>query len=355
MLIGFWSLLGLISTTQVYYLYQSWNPVPFTRVLLWQCLDWYFWVPATPLILWLGGKFTLERRNLIRAIPIHLASAVMLSVAHLAASTMTGRLVDAPRYSEKPFTDILQTLLLKYLQLDLVTYFGILAAGFAFDYYRRYREGQLIASQLETKLAKAQLEALKMQLHPHFLFNTLHAVGVLVRKRETKGALRMLTGLSSLLRVTLDSAGKQLVPLRQELDFLKRYLKIEQIRFRERLEVKMHIDDNVLNARVPNLALQPLVENAIRHGIAPRPDGGTIDIIARRVGAGLRMEVRDNGVGLAEDSAEFSGVGLGNVRARLEQLYGPQHRFEIADHEGGGVAAIVEIPLVFEDNADSDE
>lgn len=348
--LALWTLPGLVSSTQVYYIQQRYEPIGLGNALLWQMAGWYFWLPATPLVLWLGRRFPLDRSTmsygaLAWSVAVHVAAALALAVPHMALSTLAGRLAGAPHYGDMSFTHITTMLLLKHVHLDLVTYVGVLAAGVAFDYYRRYRAGLLIASTLEAKLVQAQLEALKMQLHPHFLFNTLHAIGVLVRKQDTKGALGMLTGLAGLLRATLDSAGKQLVPLEQELAFLERYLRIEETRFGDRLHVVTDIDPEMLGALVPNLALQPLVENAIRHGIAPRVDGGTIEIRAQRQGDRLLLQVSDDGVGLAEDSAEYHGVGLGNVRARLQQLYGKAHRFEIADRTGGGVFAIMEIPL----------
>src|SRR5690606_22309144 len=169
-------------------------------------LGWYFWVPATPLVLYLGRRFPLERGSLTRSIPVHLATALALAVPHMMVAALAGAYWGTAKHQQVPLLEMTESLFIRHVHLDLVTYGGVLAAGYAMDYYRRYREGQLIASQLETKLVQAQLEALKMQLHPHFLFNTLHAVGVLVRKSDTKNALRMLIGLSELLRLTLDNA-----------------------------------------------------------------------------------------------------------------------------------------------------
>src|SRR5262249_40591374 len=189
---------------------------------------------------------------------------------------------------------------------------------------------ELKASQLEARLAQAQLQALKMQLHPHFLFNTLHAISALMRK-DVEEADRMITRLSDLLRLTLENVGAQEATLRQELEILGRYLEIEQRRFGDRLQVKMEIEPETLDARAPNLILQPLVENAIRHGIAPRSAPGLIEIRASRAGDKLELQVRDNGVGLPTDHREpiKEGVGLANTRARLEQLYGAAYRFEV--------------------------
>jgi sensor histidine kinase YesM len=232
------------------------------------------------------------------------------------------------------------------LPSTLFTYWAILGVIYAFNYYRKYRQHELKASHLETQLAQAQLQALKMQLHPHFLFNTLHAISSLMRK-DVEAADSMITRLSDLLRLTLENTGVQEVTLRQELEFLERYLEIEQTRFRDRLQVRMEIEPDTLDARVPNLILQPLVENAIRHGIAPRSAPGWIEIRAARDGETLQLQVRDNGPGLPPIGQPTlkEGVGLANTRARLEQLYGAAQNFELSNREEGGLLVSLTLPF----------
>jgi LytS/YehU family sensor histidine kinase len=210
------------------------------------------------------------------------------------------------------------------------------------EYYRRFRERELRASQLETRLAAARLEALRAQLQPHFLFNTLHAISALMN-RDVEAAERMLARLSDLLRLTLDSAGEPMVPLKRELEFLAGYLEIEQTRFADRLTVQMNVEPDALDAPVPSLLLQPLVENAVRHGIAPRATPGRIEIRARRADGALHIEIEDNGRGLPREMRE--GLGLSNTRARLEQLYGPAHRFELRAAKGDGSGTLVQLVL----------
>jgi LytS/YehU family sensor histidine kinase len=207
-------------------------------------------------------------------------------------------------------------------------------------------------AQLETRLAHARLEALKMQLHPHFLFNTLNAVSVLVRKGENRAAVRMIAGLSDLLRLALDRSGAQEVTLEEEMHFLDRYLTIEKIRFGDRLRVSVDVPRDALDARVPNLVLQPLVENAIRHGIAPVPGAGRLDIRADVHGKTLRLRVLDDGAGVdgAPPASAGGGVGLRNTRERLRQLYGDRFRLELLPGRGRGTEAVLEIPLRFEEN-----
>jgi LytS/YehU family sensor histidine kinase len=211
-------------------------------------------------------------------------------------------------------------------------------------YYRESRDRALRASQLETKLVEAQLKALQQQLHPHFLFNTLHAISALMH-RDVDAADRTLMRLSDLLRLTLENIGHQEITLKTELEFLSKYLQIEQTRFADRLFVRFDIQPDTLDTLVPNLILQPLVENAIKHGVARKAGPGHIDISARREGDKLWMEVRDDGVGLSEDAltALQKGIGVSTTRARLQHLFGADHRFEFR-RQAPGLAVIVAIP-----------
>ncbi|MBO0800759.1 MAG: histidine kinase, partial [Blastocatellia bacterium] len=221
----------------------------------------------------------------------------------------------------------------------------------AINYYRGYRERELMASNLETRLVEAQLDALRMQLHPHFLFNTLNSISVLMR-RDIEAADRMLLQLSHLLRVTLARNAAHEIKLGQELEILERYLEIEQIRFQDRLTVRKEIDSTALDALVPQLFFQPLVENAIRHGIAERETGGVIVISAARQNGQngqnemLRLEVRDNGPGLSSSREDLiEGVGLSNTRSRLAYLYGSESRFAVGNAEGGGMIVSAAFPV----------
>ena len=215
---------------------------------------------------------------------------------------------------------------------------------------RRYSEATRESAQLQVRLDQAQLQALKLQLQPHFLFNTLNAITALVHT-DPSAAERMVSGLSELLRVSLGSAGEQEVPLERELEVLQHYLDIQQVRFQDRLHVSFNVDDDAGRAYVPNLLLQPLVENAIKHGIGPRAAAGHIVISARRQNGALALEVNDDGVGEPIDAARREGVGLGNSRARLQSLYGDGHRFEVGPANGSakegrrGFRVYIEIPF----------
>jgi LytS/YehU family sensor histidine kinase len=196
-------------------------------------------------------------------------------------------------------------------------------------YYREAQDRAVATAKLETKLVETQLQTLQSQLHPHFLFNTLHAISTLMHSNVDQ-ADRMLSRLGALLRMTLDNVGQQEVSLKDELDFLEGYLEIEQTRFRDRLTVKFDVPPETLDALVPWMLLQPLVENAIKHGISPQPGPGTIELLARRENARLVVEVKDDGVGLTQDAltALQSGIGLSTTRARLNHLFGRDYQFE---------------------------
>jgi len=229
---------------------------------------------------------------------------------------------------------------------ELLVYWIIVLTSHAAGYYRRYREGELRASQ-------AQLQALKMQLHPHFLFNSLHSVSALIHK-DPEAADRMITRLGDFLRMTLDNAATQEVGLRKELEFLNCYLAIEGIRFNDRLTTEVKVDPRALDCRVPNLILQPIVENAIRHGVAPRSAPGRVEVSAERVGDKLRLRVKDDGPGIQSAKSNGvgsrGGVGLANTRARLEHLYGKAYRFEMTNDPRGGLVVTLELPAVADTN-----
>ena len=232
----------------------------------------------------------------------------------------------------------------------LLTYWVIVLSSHAFNYHKSFRKGELKAAELRTQLAQAQLEALKMQLHPHFLFNTLHSISALLNK-DVDAARTMISRLGDFLRMTLENAGTQEVPLQQEIEFLNGYLDIERIRFQDRLTTNVDIDPSVLHVQVPNLILQPIVENAMRHAIATNSNLGRIEITATPRNGMLRIQVKDNGPGVAGVPTAGNlkqGVGLANTRARLERLYGSNHRFELANEPTGGFVVTLEIPRVSE-------
>jgi LytS/YehU family sensor histidine kinase len=230
--------------------------------------------------------------------------------------------------------------------IDLIIASLIVVAVHALLYYQNFRASELAQSSLKTQLAHAQLRALKMQIHPHFLFNTLHSISSLVLEDPPK-ANSMIARLGDFLRLTLENSNQQLVTLKEETEFLRCYLEIEQVRFGDRLTVAFELEPRTLSAQVPHLILQPVVENAIQHAIAPCAMRGHINIEARQLNSSLRLEVRDNGPGITSnrDLRGAEGVGLTNVRARLNQIYESDFRLELINGNDGGLAVVMEIPF----------
>jgi sensor histidine kinase YesM len=277
-------------------------------------------------------------------VPLHLAASAAFSLIYMVLRAVLGQVQDWFGGHTIAFWQAFQPLLVKSFHYNLLIYWVILNVAHAFDFYREARERELRTSELERHLAQARLQALQMQLNPHFLFNTLHAISALMHK-DVELADRMIARLSDLLRYALESTDAQEVSLEQELDFLERYLEIEQTRFGDRLVVHREIDPHALDARVPNLILQPIVENAIRHGIEPHARHGQIRLSARRDNGVLHLEVQDNGKGLPPDHGPMEeGVGLSNTRARLEELYGDRYRFEFRNAKEGGLIVHMVIP-----------
>jgi sensor histidine kinase YesM len=313
--------------------------------------SWYVLALLLPGILWLAWRFPFDDGGWRVAVPVHTAASIVFTAVHLAGASW---LSDYVLMNDMPlsFGRNLARLLGIYFVIDLFFYWFILGAYYMRQYWRRLRERErqaaqlaLKASRLETSLTRAHLEALRMQLNPHFLFNTLNAISVLAMKGEKQAVVRTLTLLSDLLRVSLESS-EQVVALREEIALLERYLEIEQTRFRDRLTVDFDLQPDALDAEVPTLVLQPLVENAIRHGISRTPGPGRVHISASVADGRLRLTVRDTGPGL-QDEAETagSGIGLANTRARLEQLYGGDYLMQLENAVGGGAQVAIELPF----------
>ncbi len=356
MILAFWTLLGVFFGIQLYLVnaLEYRHPIPWRQALFWALSDWYIWAALSPVVWWLARLFHLSRESWTQDLRVHLPACVIVALCHPLLLAVVSQLFGWKSEPPMTFFERFQGAFAIKFHWNLVTYWVIVGVSLALDYYRKYRERELATAQLEARLAQAQLEALKMQLHPHFLFNTLHAISALMYS-DLDAADRMLARLSELLRLTLRNVGAQEVTLKQELDFLERYLEIEQTRFADRLSVRMDIDPAALEAQVPNLLLQPLVENAIRHGIAPREEAGRIEIYARRVNGTLQLQVRDDGPGLSEgqELKPNEGIGLANTRARLQQLHGAAQRFELRNGADGGLVVSVTIP--FKTQADEDE
>ena len=340
-----WTVIGMLFATQ-FYISSSrlGRPVSWWYAVNYALFDWYVFALLSLPVVAISKRFPVDRATWQVAIFLHLLGSAIFSFCFIVLRAWVAQVQGWFTGQPAEFLDAFQLLLVKSFHFNLLIYWVILTVGHAFNYYREVQERELRTSELERHLAQARLQALQMQLNPHFLFNTLHAISALMHK-DVEAADRMIARLSDLLRYALESTDAQEVSLRQELAFLERYLEIEQTRFGERLVVHKEIDSDALDARVPNLILQPLVENAIRHGIEPHAKHGEIRLSARLGQGQLRLEVRDNGGGLKKGTqSPREGVGLSNTRARLAELYGTDCRFELSNADGGGFVVRLVIP-----------
>ena len=350
-IIAVWAVLGVIYAGPIYLEvraekmgHAAW------RIFSWGILTWLAWAPLTPAMIWLARRFSLVGAAWKRSLLVHLPAFVLISMAHSAAATaiaLTIRPFDDMGDSPMEFWPRFLSRTQGSFGSNLLVYGAVIGICYALDYYRKYREREFLASRLEAQLAQAQLDSLRMQLHPHFLFNTLNSIVGLVRDNKNLAAVNMLVGLSDLLRHTLEHSSRQEVELREELNFIKLYLSIQEMRFSDRLRIELDIDPATSKALVPNLILQPLTENALRHGIARSASSGMVGIRSAVEDGHLRLTVYDNGAGLPDDwqLKGSAGIGLANTVARLQQLYEEDHRFDIRNREGGGVEAVILMPL----------
>jgi two-component system, LytTR family, sensor kinase len=352
-----------VTASQQYLAMRAENePIAWTRAFFGRAPYWYTWALFAPLVAWLGQRVPIERPHAFVRGAVHFVLATAVSILH--STVQFGIAFAASNEARASWAAVWWRTALGWLFVNVIAYAAILGASYALAYHRKFREGQLAASQLSEQLVRAQLQALRMQLNPHFLFNAMNTIAMLVRKERNADAVRMLAGLSALLRQVLDDAGGHEVTLRDELDFIERYLAIEEVRFQDRLRVTVTVPPHLQHALVPNLVLQPLVENAIRHGISRRVGAGRIDIDARADDGMLTLSVRDDGPGVGNgrvpdialdeegDTNGESGVGLRNTRLRLDQLYGAKGRLDLRDHPNGGAVAVVVLPLTLSSAAD---
>jgi two-component system LytT family sensor kinase len=348
-----WTVIGLFFFSQaVTQKFVSHEPTPWWHYLVSWMVGVHIWALLTPFIVWLARRFPIERRNWLRRTALHLIVSVVISLSQLAVEgAILYRLGVFPTFMTGFVPTYLFLLIIGFHQ-GVVTYFMVLGIEYGISYYRQYQERtqqalrlELKTSELKQQLAHAQLGALKMQLQPHFLFNTLNAIMVLVRQQKGGQAEEMLARLSDLLRCVLEDVEAQEVPLRRELEYLQLYLSIEQVRFPDRLHAEISADTAIQDAAVPQMGLQPIVENAIRHGIGQSSSAGRIQITAARASDRLVIKVEDDGPGLADETLSHSGgIGLANTRARLQQLYGDAASLSVENGERGGAVVTMVLP-----------
>jgi len=359
--LGVWTFLALAYAITIYESYRSTgSSVSFLTVLGMQSSQILTYVPLTPLAFALAYRYQIQRNYWARNLLVLLAGGLIFTVAQVALRGMTPYAFWDPqvRHWVSAFAWDAQThgLRIRWFMFERIfltnvvddvvtTYLPIVLVAHVASYYQRLRERELRTSQLQAQLEKARLQSLKSQLQPHFLFNTLNSISALMLT-NVEAADRMITRLGDLLRISLETAGTQMTTLSRELEFVNCYIEIEKVRFEERLKVTIDVAPETLDASVPHLLLQPLVDNAIKHGISRLMSGGEIRISARQDAADLRLEVRDNGPGFREPGhSSTGGVGLKITRERLETIYGRNQSMELLSLPDGGVAAQVCIPL----------
>ena len=333
-----WTVLALLSLVQSVLVSISFgNEIDWTRNITLRFADWYSCAIFTPVFFWATRRWPIERARLGTRVPLHLAITLGCVVAKYA--------LYAPifRYAIGQSTPTFQDLLLRSVISETIAFGAMAGVVHAMEYYKRYRDRERLALQLQARLSDAQLDALRMQLNPHFLFNTLNAATTLLH-RDALAADMMLTRLGELLRLTLRADPAHETTLRDELALLERYLDIMRVRFSDRVTVTTDIAPGVLDALVPSFVLQPIVENAFEHGVARLQRPGTIVVSARAEGDRLVLVVRDNGDG-ARDERAAGGVGLTNTRHRLRELYGDAGTLAMAHDGDAGTSVEIRLPL----------
>lgn len=343
LLLSIWTAVSLASLASGLLQYRvAGAPVPWSRLIS-DVAGWYLWLALLPIAWVASHRFPLERARLRTSLPANLLLALAAASAYAVLVVLKNQLV-VNLATGTWRLDLLYTVTGYFfggLPLYLLTYGLLVACLHASSYYRRLRQRELLTTRLEARLAESHLQILKMQLDPHFLFNSLNAIATLIAD-DPDAAEAMVDRLARFLRLTLAAERQQEVALRRELEFLHLYIDLEKVRFGHRLEVELRIDAETLPAQVPHLVLQPLVENAVRHGMTAR--GLRVAVIARRRrGDRLELAVEDDGAGPSSNSGE--GVGLTNVRRRLEHLYGAEQTFLLAARPAGGAAARMTLPF----------
>jgi two-component system LytT family sensor kinase len=312
------------------------------QTLLWEGGDWLVYAAFTPLVFLLAGRFPLRQRNLWKTLPLHFLASLVFCAGWAIAGAMLRALL-VPRTDNDWFPSPLEWFLTS-LPFGFAVYFAVLATEHAFRFLLESRQRETQAALLAAQLAESRLGALRMQLNPHFLFNSLNTILVMVRDGDDVSAAASIERLAGVLRRVLKMDQEHEIALADEIEFLEQYLAIEEARFSDRLRPRFDISQSLRRAAVPELVLQPLAENAIRHGIGKRTDSGVLVISARRDGDDLVLTVQDDGAGLSA-AGIGEGVGLSNTRERLATLYGEHARLELSAGDRGGAVATIRLPF----------
>ncbi|MCC5024790.1 MAG: histidine kinase [Candidatus Synoicihabitans palmerolidicus] len=344
-LIAVWTAVGLILSTEVYFTVRVMRPeIAFGDVLASQYARVALWALLTPVVLGLRSLVPLRCGKWFVGVGFHLSLSLVIMSGYFLA-----RILFVMVRQGEPM-DVFWTVAWNNFfgrnLIDVVFYWAIILGGYTFEIYRKYKNEQIKAAQLESRLVQTELSSLKQQLHPHFLFNTMNTIAVLVREERNNEAVSLLSKLSVLLRISLDTSRVEEVTVRQEMEFLERYIDIQMMRFADRLSVNTSITTEALEALMPNLLLQPLVENAILHGVAPKNGPGNVRVAGSVVDGRLHLEVSDDGVGIdnAQIKRSREGIGLSNTRERLKRIYGACSQLVLQSEPGHGTTVSIVLP-----------
>ncbi|HZZ20541.1 MAG TPA: sensor histidine kinase [Opitutaceae bacterium] len=342
--VALWSLVALAIASEIYlssnFLGRS---ITWGEAISDSLEDWYVYGALSLAVVWLARRYPPERGSRWAAAGIHLVAALAFSFAYVLLRTLVGEVDSRIAGEPASFGEIFHPLFVRTIPFNLLVYGVILSMSHALDYYRKYHDRTVQTLELEKHLTEARLQALLHQLKPHFLFNTLNGIASLMHT-DVDAADKMLVRLSELLRITMSHTGAPKTSLREEVAFIERYLDIEKIRFRNRLEVSIAVDQDAIEAQVPSLILQPMVENAMHHGVEPNSRMGRIEVRGARKDGNLVLSISDNGAGIPEGGFKRQGIGVANTRARLTELYGSEQKFEMANGPKGGLCVTITIP-----------
>lgn len=344
-IVGIWTMIGLIYSSQsFFYSLSIGRTFDIQRSLFHSFTFCIEWALLTPLVINLAQYFRLDDKKFLRNIGVHFFLSVVIALIQHTTYTLFIDVVENGFVLSKPLEKFLPTII-GFFEFGVMMYWSIVFIYHAIGYYRRYQQEEKHSIELKSQLAEAQLQTLTMQLQPHFLFNTLNTISVLVKK-EPSLAQKMIVRLSDLLRLTLERGNENVISLEKELQFMNTYLAIEKVRFGDRLHITTDIAESALNSKVPTFILQPLVENSIRHGIAQRSGNGWITVSAKLLNGNILIEVNDGGgkPGRLKKNSGGSGVGLENTRSRLQQLYGSNFELHSAENFENGFAVRIRIP-----------
>jgi hypothetical protein len=345
LIVSGWAFLGFVLTIEVYFNGRANGlGVGFVELAISQFGRALIWAVLVPAILWLRTKVPLRSGDWAGGIGFHLFMSFLLMAVYYLGRLWLYSMFFHPMMETGGFWKEAFLGFYGHNLVDMAYYWGVLAFGHGLEIYQKYKDQELKAAQLEARLVETELKALREQLRPHFLFNTLNTVAVLVREDKKDAAVDLLAHLGALLRLSLDLDRSQEVPLREEMAYLERYLEIQRARFTDRLTVEIHVEPEALAARIPNLLLQPIVENAILHGIAPKVGPGRIEVNGRVAEGRLHLEVRDDGPGLPANGGARYGIGLSNTRERLAKIYGSCASLALSTAPGGGVVVQIALP-----------